>query len=298
MKWLEIAPNFRCNLRCVGCLPEQGDVPAADLWTEQVLGWLKRGRREGATGLWLGGGEPTLRRDLVTLVTAARRLGYTEVKLQSNGLLLGYPELTARLAAAGLTIASLALRSHRAEVHDALVRRPGSHAALDKALEVLAGRPAITLEGDVLVSRSNAADLPDTVAAYAARGVRSFSVWLLCRLLDDEATRRELLSYRELMPPLVATFERARELGVAVTSLHTPACVVPPEWRDHLYFPPELDLLVVNADGRSFWLEESPMEGGAPLPSCERCAWRPRCLGPRADYLETFGPDQFVPIER
>jgi MoaA/NifB/PqqE/SkfB family radical SAM enzyme len=233
----------------------------------------------------------------VALVDAARRLGYRDLKLQTNGLLLAYPELTRRLVEAGLTTVSLALRSPRADVHDLLVRRAGAWAGLEKALDVLAGHPSVGLEGDVLVSRSNAADLAPTLDRYAARGVKSFSLWLLCRLVDDEATRRELLPFSELEPHLVAAFERADALGVRLTSLHTPACVVPPAWRDRLYYPPELDLLVVNADGRSFWLEESPVEGGAPLPSCERCAWRPRCLGPRADYLEVFGSDEFVPIE-
>jgi len=297
MKWIELSPNFRCNLRCVGCLPGKGEVPGADLAGEQVIHWLRRGRSEGATGLWLGGGEPTLRRDLVALVTAARRLGYAHVKLQTNGLLLAYPELTARLVDAGLTEVSLALRSPRASVHDALVRRAGAWEGLERALGVLGAHPGLALEGDVLVSRSNAADLPATVAHYAPRGVRSFSVWVLCRLLDDEATRAELVPYAEVVPPLVQAVARADELGVPLTSLHTPACVVPPEVRSHLYYPPELDLLVVNADGQSFWLEESPMEGGSPLPSCERCAWRPRCLGPRADYLDVFGPSAFVPVD-
>ena len=298
MRWLELSPNFRCNLRCVGCLPESGDVPTDDLTGEQVLSWLRRGRAEGATGLWLGGGEPTLRRDLLALVNAARRLGYTEIKLQTNGLVLAYPDVTRRLVEAGLTTVSLALRSAEAEVHDALVRRPGAWAGLEQALAVLRGHPGLTLEGDVLLSRSNAPGLPATIEAYAARGVSAFSIWLLCRLIDDEATRRELVPFAEVMPSLVEAVARADARGVRLTSLHTPACVVPPEVRGHLYYPPELDLLVVNADGRSFWLEESPMEGGAPLPSCERCAWRPRCLGPRADYLDVFGPTEFVPIER
>jgi molybdenum cofactor biosynthesis enzyme MoaA len=89
-RWLEIALDYRCNLRCLGChaCHDTGERLASS----EALAWLRAGREAGIERLWLGGGEPTLRGDLVALVGAARQLGYATIAVQSNGMRLAYPE--------------------------------------------------------------------------------------------------------------------------------------------------------------------------------------------------------------
>ena len=53
---------------------------------------------------WFGGGDPTLRPDLIRIVKAARKLGYEEVKLQTNGMLLGSPANAEKLKKAGVDL--------------------------------------------------------------------------------------------------------------------------------------------------------------------------------------------------
>jgi hypothetical protein len=297
MKWVEIAAGFQCNLSCVGCRPER--APQVDLPTREVLRHLLEARSKGAESAWFGGGEPTLRPDLVKLVAAARRSGFVQVKLQTNGLRLAHPEYTRALAAAGLGSVNLALRSHLPELHDRLVGRAGAHQLLERALGVL-GEAGLALEGDLLVMRANLEHLADTLEHYLRRGVSRFNFWYLCRLDPaDQACADQVPPYREAVPRILEAIDRGLALGAkGLTSLHTPACVVPRSHWQHLYFAPDLDMWVVNADGRAFWMEQSPMEGGSPLPGCERCLRRSRCLGPRKDYLELFGPGEFVPIPR
>lgn len=295
MRWIEISPGFDCNLRCIGCLPD--DPPDAQLRIEDILVWLRRARGDGATGVWFGGGEPMMRRDILKLVALSRRLGFEHVKLQTNGLAFARPGIVERAVKAGVTSVNLALRSHDERTHDGLVLRGGAHAALARAIARLAPSP-VTLEGDILVYRANLHQLEETVRHYLAQGIDAFNFWYACRLQPEDHRVVALIPrYEEAVPHIVEATRVALEEGARqVVSLHTPACVVPPEYWPHLYYPPDLELLVVNADGRSFWLEESPMEGGAPLPSCERCTRRDRCLGPRPDYLDIHGASEFVPI--
>jgi MoaA/NifB/PqqE/SkfB family radical SAM enzyme len=295
MRWIEISPGFACNLRCVGCLPDE--PPEAQMSIEDILSWLRRARADGATRVWFGGGEPMMRRDILKLVALSRRLGFEHVKLQTNGLAFARPGIVERAVKAGVTSVNLALRSHLEAVHDGLVLRRGAHAALARAIERLAPSP-IELEGDILVYRANQAQLEDTVRHYLSRGIDAFNFWYACRLHPEDGRVVELIPrYEEAVPHIVEATRVALQEGARqVISLHTPACVVPRDYWTHLYHPPDLELLVVNADGRSFWLEESPMEGGAPLPSCARCVRRGRCLGPRPDYLDIHGASEFVPI--
>lgn len=59
-RWLELALDYRCNLRCLGCRACQGGDEA--LAPARALARLRQARASGVDGLWLGGGEPTLRR--------------------------------------------------------------------------------------------------------------------------------------------------------------------------------------------------------------------------------------------
>ena len=101
----------------------------------------------------------------------------------------------------------------------------------------------------------------------------------------------------DVMPHLSA----AMALGLStrpdfITSLHTQPCTVPARDRACLFFARDLSMRIVNPGGHAFMLEDSPMEGGRYLPSCEACAFRARCGGIHEDYLTRFGGEEFTPV--
>ncbi len=290
--WLELALDYRCNLRCVGCHACFDD--GASLPPSATRARLEEARARGVTQLWLGGGEPTLREDLLRVIATARALGFTTVSLQTNGLRLAYPAYLDALIAAGVTEFRVNVKSHDATIHDRLCGHEGAHALLVTALGLLAAR-AQRVVADVLVTRSTGSALAETVRAFSALGVASFSLWWLSAV-DDEVAAVEVPRFADLTGSLAAAAETAQLLGVGLESLHTPPCVLPPPLRA-LYHPvSELGLVVVEPQGRAFDLERSPIEGGAYAPGCAGCSARPRCLGPRADYIRLHGAAEFVPL--
>jgi MoaA/NifB/PqqE/SkfB family radical SAM enzyme len=293
-RWLEMALDYRCNLRCVGChaCHDTGEK----LTGAQALELLRSGREHGIARLWLGGGEPTLRDDLLAIVGAARKLGYVEVTLQTNGMRLAYPRYRAAVVAAGVTEVRFNVKSHRADVHDRLSGGEDAHRLMLEALGGLAGS-GVRLVADVLLTRSTAPDLPETVAFFAARGVESFVLWLLSAADSSEArVAGEVPRIAGLVPELAEARSEARRAGASIESLHTPPCTLPPPHRDLFAPASRLSLLVVGPDARPFALEESPFEGGAYVAACGSCAARPGCGGPRADYLAIHGDAEFVAL--
>jgi MoaA/NifB/PqqE/SkfB family radical SAM enzyme len=291
VRWLEITADYRCNNRCVGCFSVQDEGPS--MAAREVAETLLEGRRRGATSLWLGGGEPTLRRDLFATVRRARALGYARVKLQTNGMLLGYPDFTERLVRAGVTDVSFSIKGATAGTHDRLAQTPGCHELMVRGMDH-ARAAGLTLEGDVLIYRSNHQELPEMVRVYHARGLERFSVWLLSSVdQKGEQVRAEVPRIADVVPKLM----EAMDLGLAeIVSLHTPPCTVPQTHQRCLFFAADLDMLVTNPGGHAFWLEESPIEGGAYLEGCASCSLRPRCGGPRAEYVAQFGSAEFTPL--
>jgi MoaA/NifB/PqqE/SkfB family radical SAM enzyme len=293
-RWLEIALDYRCNLRCVGCHACQDT--GESLTSGQALALLRSGRDQGIARLWLGGGEPTLRGDLLGLVRAARKLGYVDVVLQTNGTRLAYPSYRDAVVAAGVTEVRFNVKSHRADVHDRLSGGEDVHRLMIEAIDGLAAS-GVRLVADVLLTRSTAGDLPATVSYFGARGIKAFVLWLLSAADSSEASvAAEVPRIRDIALALAAARDEALRSGATLASLHTPPCTLPAPSRDLFAPASRLSLLVVGPDARPFALEESPFEGGAYVAACGQCSERAVCGGPRADYLRIHGDSEFVPL--
>ena len=294
IRWVEISADYRCNCRCIGCFSSdaQGDV----MTTPEILQSLEDGRRAGADKLWVGGGEPTLRKDLFAIVAGARRFGYTTIKLQTNGMMLAYPDFTRRLVRAGVTEVNFSIKGAVSRTHDAHTRTPGSHGLMLRG--IAEARPyRLPLAGDILVTSGNLAELVDMIRRYTEEGLQGYNVWMLSAF--DRATP----GVRALVPrvrDVVAAVVAVMDAGIGtdpgfIKSLHTPPCTVPAGYHACLFNAADLDLLVVNPGGRSFRLEESPIEGGVYLERCDSCSMRARCGGLRRDYLDIHGDEEFWP---
>ena len=166
-----------------------------------------------------------------------------------------------------------------------------------RAIELLRAE-GLRLEGDVLVYRQNAVELPEIVRLFHERGLTRFFVWLLAAGdVDAEEVQSAVPRIAEVMPHLVA----AMDLGLSpepdfITSLHTPPCTVPVSHHRALFFATDLKMVVVNPGGHSFPLETSPIEGGLYTPRWAQCRMRPRCGGFREGCAKRFGDEEFQPL--
>ena len=303
LRWLEISADYRCNNQCLGCFSVcDSDDPsspmAARMDTREAVLALQQGRQQGIDQLWLGGGEPTLRSDLLRLVVAAKKLGYRTVKLQTNAMRLAYRDYVARLQRAGLDQVNVSIKSHVAPEHDRLTRTPGCHELMVQAIEHCRDL-GLDLTGDVLVYRSTVEQLPELIDWYRQRGIARFNLWLLSKAAQGEES--SVAAEVPRLSDVTAQIQRALASQSnpppdLITSLHTPACTLPAGCEAARFFPRELDLLVLNPGGHSFRLEESPIEGGWFAPQCERCSLRNRCGGLRQEYVEQFGSDEITPL--
>jgi MoaA/NifB/PqqE/SkfB family radical SAM enzyme len=290
-RWLELTPDYRCNQRCVGCGVINEGGPSLSS-RELVLAMID-GRRQGITQLWIGGGEPTLRRDLLPCIREARARGYTRVRLQTNAAMLAYPEVAQRLAAAGLTDVAVSIKGPDARTHDRMARTEGAFDLLCRGI-ANAKAAGLSVDADVLVYRSTTAQLPDVVRVFHGHGIERFRVWMMAPAPSDP----EALAEEPRLAEVARAVEAALALGLSddpehVLSLHTPPCTLDtPRAR---FFAPDLGLLVHDATGRRFMLEESGMEGGTFPARCSACALRDRCTGVRADYLSRHGDDELRP---
>ena len=81
----------RCNLRCPICFADAGSKAATDPDLVALDDRLSRAfARSGPVPVQLSGGEPTMRDDLPEVIALARRIGFSHVQLNTNGLRLAW----------------------------------------------------------------------------------------------------------------------------------------------------------------------------------------------------------------
>jgi len=114
--------TWRCNERCVHCYLDHDD--AGEMSFDEIVELLQQLADAGVFFLTISGGEPLLRKDIMAIIRRARSLAFS-VKLKTNALLIDAKK-AAELRTLGVETVQISVYSHRADVHDAITKVPGS----------------------------------------------------------------------------------------------------------------------------------------------------------------------------
>jgi len=116
VNYLRISLTDRCNLRCLYCMPEEG-IPLLPhdeiLRYEELIRLVQVATTLGIEKVRLTGGEPLLRRGVVSFVRALSECGLKDISVTTNGTLLA--GCARELKAAGLTRLNISLDTLRPE---------------------------------------------------------------------------------------------------------------------------------------------------------------------------------------
>jgi cyclic pyranopterin phosphate synthase len=164
---LRISVTDRCNLRCVYCMPDVGMtfVPHGDLLSfDEIVRVAMVAASLGVRSLRLTGGEPLVRKGLVSLVSQLSHLGLDDLSLTTNGMLLA--PLAAALASAGLTRVNISCDSLRADRFNA-IRRRGDLATVLSSMDAAEAAGLLPLKVNVVILRGVNDDEILDFAAFA-----------------------------------------------------------------------------------------------------------------------------------
>jgi cyclic pyranopterin phosphate synthase len=290
---IDLIMGYECNVRCDYCSIFE-EQRSRNMTTAQILAELRRAWGAGMRKVAFGGGEPTIRKDLLPLVRWCKDRGFHHVKVASNGMMYSYEQYVADAISAGVTQFNISAMAHTDELYERIMGKPGSLAVVTKGVDnlVAAGKPPVL---DLIIKRETYAHLSDIVAFWAGLGVQRFALWLVSLTDRNAAFPESMPRIAEMRDHIVAAFEKGRELGVEVISRHIPRCMLP-GYEAHVYDLREDRVLVVTPGSR-FFLWESVISPNTYVAKCEGCVfYRGACLGARRDYVERYGEDEIVPI--
>lgn len=288
-----IKVGYGCNENCTFCHTlEYREVNGS---SEDVHRKIDRAKQLGHSMVVLSGGEPTLRKELFDWAAHVARLGMG-FGLVTNGLLLAYPEVVARLLESRLEYVYMSLHGGTPSVHQRVVRAD-THGAALKALANLTGK-GLDLTVNAVLVKQNLDDLRAVVDVLAPfdDAVIKFS------MLQPKGGGKALF---DLITPRVA--DVAAKVNDAVANglakglrrerfVHDglPFCLLPgledryDDLKTHQF------ATMIETDEGDF----HPVDDVAkvqPEP-CLSCALRGACPGLYRGYHEAFGHDELRPV--
>jgi len=162
--------TYRCNERCIHCYLDHDDH--GEMTTAEIKHLLDQMADAGVFYLTISGGEIMMRRDFFDILEHARARLFC-VKLKTNGVLIREKEAR-RLRELGVESIQISIYSHRAEVHDAITKLPGSLRQSIEAVRLLRSQGLLVRLANVLMVQ-NATDYRG-VQALAAELDAQFTI--------------------------------------------------------------------------------------------------------------------------
>jgi radical SAM protein with 4Fe4S-binding SPASM domain len=156
---------YQCDLDCEHCYLDDKathNQPTA-FWLDVVdqLGDM------GVFRLTISGGELFVRKDAMAVIERASERGMV-LEVKSHGGTIT-KEMAQALAPLNIASVDVSYYSHRAEIHDTITRRPGSHAATRAGIAVLV-EAGVSTRASIIVMERNAADLEETLRDVESMG--------------------------------------------------------------------------------------------------------------------------------
>jgi GTP 3',8-cyclase len=211
---LRVSLTDRCNLRCAYCMPPEGLdwLPAPEVLTgDEIVRLITIGVETlGIREVRFTGGEPLLRRDLVSIIAATAALSpRPDIALTTNGI--GLERRAAELREAGVDRINVSLDTLRPEVFRKLSRR-------DRLADVLSGLAAAAAVGftpvkvnTVLMRDLNDEEAPALLRYCAERGYELRFIEQMPLDAQHGWKRAEMVTAEEILRLLSASFELSED---------------------------------------------------------------------------------------
>jgi peroxiredoxin/MoaA/NifB/PqqE/SkfB family radical SAM enzyme len=291
----DLKTGYDCNSNCVFCVI--GDkLFSGDRSTRDCIEELRLSRRT-CTDVVFTGAEVTIRPDFFALVQAAKRLGYDNIQIQTNGRMMAYREFCERAIAAGANEFSPSIHAPNARIHDALTRSRGSFEQIVRAIEHLVALDQRVVTNTV-ITRRNAELLPELARMLVDLGVQQF------QLAFPHPTGHAWTHFEAVVPRMAEVVQHVHvaldiglSAGVQCMAEAIPFCFMEghePQVAE-LHIPPTE--IVYDGYVVQDYEADRVGRGKTRFEQCAACRFEPICEGPWREYPERMGSEEFVPVD-
>lgn len=131
---LDLVTGGNCNNNCIFCVLGDEQKRIRQKTKQEIIKDMKK-HAKYCKFLTLTGGEPTIRKDVFELIRTAKKLGYTDIHLQTNGRMLSYDNFCKKIIKAGVTSFTVSFQAHNSELGDMVSKTKNSFSQTVKGIK-------------------------------------------------------------------------------------------------------------------------------------------------------------------
>ena len=298
---LVLFTGFSCNSHCHFCIDlNKRDIP--DKSTREIVSEMVKARDLGIEYLELIGGETTIRGDFIPLIGAAKKLGFKDIVVVTNGRMLSYLSFAKDTIKGGITDIIFSIHGPDASLHDALTFAPGAFEQLLRAIANVRSLGLKRIFANTTVVKQNMARLPEIGKLFIQLNIPHAEFIFVDPTYGGAYTNFQGLVPRisEAAPYLRKTLDLGRQWGTRDWCVrYVPLC----------YFEGYLDQVSEIREVQLFhtrhWAPDFKNEdvgpsrraiGRAKTKRCEGCQLNSDCEGLWTKYLNQYGDAELKPI--
>lgn len=304
----EIQLGHLCNNRCVFCSSGQLSEMkiARPIRLDPIIEAIDAARARGARRITFLGGEPTIHKGFLDALRHTVEVGFEEVVIFTNGVMLPVPGFIEKVLAIGRHFEwRISIQGGNEAAHVAVTKRKDSFRRIVQGLEKLQAQGQ-DVTANLCVNEESYRSLPDYVELVRRYGLRQLHV----DVVRPPSTGDRSLEYLgEIMPRystmapyfhrMLEGFEAWRpDFDVNVGNL--PFCVLP-AWGHRIHHG-GMETITASCDDTSLEAPVDKYEWHASLrrhvPACEGCVFKPQCKGVFHEYLALYGDEEFQAVPR
>jgi len=221
---LLVVTGWSCNNNCLFC----STVADRNInrTTSEIIRDLEDGFKKGYRVVEFIGGEVSIRPDFLFLVSSAKKIGFKNIRLTTNGRRFSYREFIKKAYRAGLRTINFSLYGHCQELHDGITRTPYSFEQCLQGIKNALDYPELEVVVNTVVSKINYQYLEEIAKLLNKIGVKE---WHLLELLPDgraaEIYDKIFVSYKALSPFLNKTLAKAARYFKKIDIFDFPFCI-------------------------------------------------------------------------
>lgn len=279
-----------CNDNCMHCGVAEIMEEAVMMPLERVVQHLLRLYPLSGKRVMFGVSELTIRPDFLSIVRAAKKIGYKTVAVVSNGRRFSDPRFGEAALKAGMTHVLLSIYGPGARIHEGMTRTPGSFEQTVAGLSWLLEHEVKVMTNSVVTLR-NQDSLSELVAFLGDLGVRNSCLSFVQKIGNAKRFSAQLIpSWKEAVPAMEKAYRLGVERGMVMGLGGIPPCALPqyPE-----AFGVDDLTWIHNGEARDQIRERSPYHYAIP---CGDCALRPVCHGVQEEALVDEDMGQLNPF--
>ena len=272
-----------CNQNCIFCLRPKNKTKK--LTTKEAKNKIKFLSINHSI-LWLTGGEPTMRKDFIDLVSFSKKCNF-RVALQTNAVKLSDQKYVKELKKCGLDIILVSLHSNYEEVSDYLTQVPGSFKKTMKGIENSI-KCGIETRISIVINSKNFKHLYK-IAEFVHRNFPSIRYFAVCLTIPEgNAWKNKWIipKISEIEPFLYKFLNFCEKNKIQVGLRGIPLCYL----RGFEKCSFEFYNIEVS--------ENTEIKGIKYIkgPQCKFCLAKKKCAGVFKNYAEIFGTYELYPI--